>query len=243
MKSTGVLQAAIYMLLFALLSTTNLAAFGQKEPVVASQETVSEEAASEVTGGDDSRYAGSTPAPKFAEGVEWLNVPRPLTWSDLTGKVVVLDFWTYGCINCMHMIPVLEKLQDKYQDELVIIGVHSAKFETEGKTENIRQIVQRYGRTEPVINDKDFRVWQSWGARAWPTIAVVDPRGNVVGMDSGEFPFEVLDGLVGGIIDYFGGLGLLDHEAPALEPEGAGEPNSLLFFQEKFLPRLLSIYS
>ena len=134
MKTTGFFQASIYMLLFSFISITHLAAFGQKEPAAAPQEKAPEKAVSEDTGADDSRYTGTIPAPKFAEGVEWLNVPRPLTWSDLAGKVVVLDFWTYGCINCIHMIPILERLQEKYSNALVIIGVHSAKFETEGET-------------------------------------------------------------------------------------------------------------
>ena len=75
----------------------------------------------------------------------------------LRGKVVLLDFWTYGCINCIHMIPTLERLEEKYPDELVIVGVHSAKFANEGETENIRQIVQRYDLHHPVINDNEFR--------------------------------------------------------------------------------------
>src|SRR5512146_1819519 len=77
-------------------------------------------------------------APEFPKGLTWLNA-QPLTMSQLRGKVVLLDFWTYCCINCMHIIPDLKKLEEKYKDELVVIGVHSAKYLTERGTDNIRQ--------------------------------------------------------------------------------------------------------
>src|SRR5690242_19192789 len=94
-----------------------------------------------------SQYMGRTdlPAPEFPTGLEWINVPAPLTLASLHGKVVILDFWTYGCINCIHMIPTLKQLETKYGDALEIISIHSAKFKNEGETQNIRQIVQRYG--------------------------------------------------------------------------------------------------
>jgi len=101
-------------------------------------------------------------APDFPRDVTWLN-SGPLTLTELRGKVIVLDFWTYCCINCMHIIPDLKKLEAKYGDKLVVIGVHSAKFHNEQDTENIRQAILRYGIKHPVINDKDFEVWLlSW---------------------------------------------------------------------------------
>ena len=145
----------------------------------------------------DSSYAGSPqyPAPTFPYGLDWLNVPAPLNWSDLRGKIVILDFWTYGCINCIHMIPVLERLEQKYADELVVIGVHSAKFANEGQTENIRQIVQRYEIHHPVINDHQFQVWGQWrpyGVNAWPTFAAIDPRGNILAVQARRNPLRGL---------------------------------------------------
>jgi len=83
-------------------------------------------------------------APELTGGRSWLNTDKPLSLAALKGKVVLLDFWTYGCINCMHIIPDLKKLEKKYPNELVVIGVHSAKFENEKDTENIRRIVLRY---------------------------------------------------------------------------------------------------
>ena len=75
------------------------------------------------------------------------------------GKVVLLDFWTYGCINCIHILPDLKRLEEKYEKNLVIIGVHSAKFENEGETENIRKIILRYGIEHPVVNDAEYKIW------------------------------------------------------------------------------------
>ena len=111
-------------------------------------------------------YAGTVAAPEFPEGLDWLNTEQPMTLEGLKGKIVLLDFWTYGCINCMHVIPDLKRLEAEYPDELVVIGVHSAKFENEAETENIRNIILRYNREHPVVNDKDFIVWRTWGANA-----------------------------------------------------------------------------
>src|SRR3972149_12207184 len=88
-------------------------------------------------------FAGTLPAPEFPDGLDWLNTDRPLTIAELRGKVVLLDFWTYGCINCIHIIPDLKRLEAKYTKQLVVIGVHSAKFENEKQTENIRRIILR----------------------------------------------------------------------------------------------------
>jgi thiol-disulfide isomerase/thioredoxin len=87
---------------------------------------------------------GEVNAPDFPSGVEWLNTDRPLSLRDLRGKIVLLDFWTYCCINCMHIIPDLKRLEAKYPGQLVVIGVHSAKFTTEKGTDNIRQAILRY---------------------------------------------------------------------------------------------------
>src|SRR2546421_4741436 len=91
-------------------------------------------------------------APELEGGRGWLNTDRPLTIAGLRGKVVLLDFWTYGCVNCMHVIPDLRALEEKYSKQLVVIGVHSAKFENERDTENIRHIVLRYGLEHPELN-------------------------------------------------------------------------------------------
>src|SRR6185295_16258157 len=90
-------------------------------------------------------------APELTGDRGWLNTDKPLSLAALKGKVVLLDFWTYGCINCMHIIPDLKKLEKKYPNELVVIGVHSAKFENEKDTENIRRIILRYEIEHPIV--------------------------------------------------------------------------------------------
>lgn len=147
---------------------------------------------------DDSDFIADPrfPAPAFPQGVDWLNVPAPLTIEDLRGKVVVLDFCNDGSHwNCIHMISVLHQLEAKYGDALAVIGVHSAKFANEGDTENIRQIIGRYGLEHPVINDLDFAVWgvySAYGVNAWPTFAIIDPRGNMFAVQSAKSPLRLL---------------------------------------------------
>lgn len=182
-----------------------------------------------------SQYEGRIPAPEFPSGLEWLNVPAPLTLADLRGKIVLLDFWTYGCINCIHMIPVLAQLEAKYGSALAVIGVHSAKFDNEGQTENIRQIVQRYGLEHPVVNDRDFVVWRAFGVNAWPTFVLLDPRGNLVAVQPGEVPFEAFDRVIGGMVAHWDSLGELDRTPLTLALERDRRPNTLLAFPGKVL--------
>jgi len=183
----------------------------------------------------DSPFAGDPelPAPEFPDGLDWINVEQPLALASLRGKIVLLDFWTYGCINCIHMIPVIEALEEKYGDALVVIGVHSAKFENEGTTSNIRQIVQRYELAHPVINDSDFLVWRRYGVQAWPTFAVIDPRGNLLARQAGEIPFAAFDRLFTGMVSFWEDLGELNREPLALALEGAGTPPGVLAFPGK----------
>ncbi|MET0623143.1 MAG: thioredoxin family protein, partial [Pyrinomonadaceae bacterium] len=158
--------------------------------------------AQEEKGGGDvsSRREGRVRAPELEGGRGWLNTARPLTLAGLRGKVVLLDFWTYGCVNCIHVIPDLKRLEEKYPNELVVIGVHSAKFDNEKETENIRRIVLRYGVEHPVVNDADFRIWNAYAVRAWPTLVVVDPAGYVAGYASGEGNYDVLDKAIGELV-------------------------------------------
>src|SRR5574341_1415536 len=100
-------------------------------------------------------------APELEGGIAWLNTDSPLTLASLKGKVVLLDFWTYCCINCMHVIPDLKKLEAKYPKELVVVGVHSAKFQNEKESENIRQAILRYEIEHPVVADSNLAIWQA----------------------------------------------------------------------------------
>lgn len=137
-------------------------------------------------------------APEFPRDFAWVNTDRPLyVQKELKGCVVVLDFWTYCCINCMHILPDLEYIEHKYSGQpVVVIGVHSAKFDNEGDKENILTACQRYDIAHPVIVDENHRIWSEYGVRAWPTLAVIDAEGRVVGQLSGEGNRDVLDGVV-----------------------------------------------
>ena len=152
-------------------------------------------------------------APELTGDRGWLNTDKPLSLAALKGKVVLLDFWTYGCINCMHIIPDLKRLEKKYPNELVVIGVHSAKFVNEKDTENIRRIILRYEIEHPVVNDADFKIWNAYAVNAWPTRYLIDPAGYVIGRLSGEGGYEVLDKAISDSIAQFRKRGELN-EAP-----------------------------
>ena len=131
-------------------------------------------------------------APEFPSGVDWVGTARPLALSELRGKVVVLDFWTAGCINCLHVIPRLQALAERFRDELVVIGVHAGKYPGERATDAVRRARDRLGVHHPVVNDRQFRIWKSYAVSAWPTIALVSPEGALVGLQPGEFDLEAV---------------------------------------------------
>ncbi len=142
------------------------------------------------------------PAPELDGGVAWLNTGKPLKLKDLRGKIVILDFWTLCCVNCMHIMPDLEKLEKKYPNELVVIGVHSPKFDNEKSTEVVRKAVLRYELKHPVVNDAEHKIWKAYNAQWWPTIAIIDPEGNVIAGAAGEprVNFQGIDKTVAGLI-------------------------------------------
>jgi thiol-disulfide isomerase/thioredoxin len=120
-------------------------------------------------------------------GRGWLNSGgRDVSLADLRGRVVVLDFWTFCCVNCLHVLDELRPLEEKYGDVLVLVGVHSPKFEHEADPDALRAAVERYDVRHLVLDDPQLQTWQAYAARAWPTLAVVDPEGYVVAQMSGE---------------------------------------------------------
>ncbi|HEY5626255.1 MAG TPA: thioredoxin-like domain-containing protein, partial [Dehalococcoidia bacterium] len=147
--------------------------------------------------------AGTVAAPEFPGGHTWFNVSEPLTMADLRGKIVVLDFWTLGCINCQHIVPDLRQLEAEFGDALVVIGVHSGKYDREHDDDSIREAVLRLGLPHPVVNDPDFAIWNLYGANAWPTVAVIDPAGNVVGIRPGEGVYPALQPVLARLVDEF----------------------------------------
>lgn len=126
-------------------------------------------------------------------------------------------------------------LHQQFPDELVIIGVHSAKFPAEKLTANIREAIMRHGIDHPVVNDADFQVWQQYAIRAWPTLALIDPRGKVVDTQSGEILAEAYAAKIEALITDFEAKGLLDRTPLELRPERVTEPGRPLHYPSKLL--------
>ncbi len=178
---------------------------------------------------------GTVDAPEFPKDMQWLNTERPLTMKELRGKVVLLDFWTYCCINCIHVLPELKKLEHKYPNELVVIGVHSAKFTAEQDTENIRQAILRHEIEHPVVNDRDRIVWKAYSVEAWPTLCLIDPEGKIIGDLSGEDIFDTFDPLISGIVREFDREGKMKRGPLRLSLERERMAKTTLLFPGKVL--------
>ena len=120
-------------------------------------------------------------------GRGWLNTGgRDVTLADLRGKIVILDFWTFCCINCLHVLDELRELEEQHRDVLVIVGVHSPKFAHEADPVALAAAVERYAVAHPVLDDPELVTWSAYTARAWPTLVVIDPEGYVVAQMAGE---------------------------------------------------------
>jgi hypothetical protein len=135
----------------------------------------------------------------------------------------------------MHILPDLKRLERKYADSLVVIGVHSAKFFTEQETENIRQAILRYDIEHPVVNDNQMVVWQQYAVRAWPTLVLIDPSGKIVGYHSGEGIYEIFDRAIEGVIRTAEAKGTLKRGALNFRLERDKEPRTALRFPGKVL--------
>ena len=178
-------------------------------------------------------FEGTARAPDFPAHLEWLNTDKPISLEALKGKLVLLDFWTFCCINCMHVIPDLKKLEAKYANELVVIGVHSAKFTNEKDTEAIRQAILRYEIEHPVVNDHRFEVWQSYGVNSWPTLVLIGPNGRIIGGHAGEGAFAVFDPILQKAIPYFEAEKKLNRGPLKLALEKQKAPKHFLAFPGK----------
>jgi len=166
------------------------------------------------------RQIAKVRAPEFPAGT-WLNTTGPVSLRELRGKIVLLDFWTFCCANCLHVIDELRELEQAYPDELVIIGVHSPKFEHEKSDRAVAAAAERYGVAHPVFNDPELRLWQQYAVRAWPTLVLIDPDGYVVAQAAGEGQASGLRLLIDELIGQYGDrLRRCDHpyQAPKAEP-------------------------
>ncbi|KAM9424238.1 NHL repeat-containing protein 2 [Pholidichthys leucotaenia] len=174
--------------------------------------------------------------PDFQTGLEWLNTEGPLTLNkELAGKVVLLDFFTYCCINCMHILPDLHQLEKKHsvEDGLVIIGVHSAKFPNEKVLDNIRSAVLRYDICHPVVNDGEALLWHELEVSCWPTLVLLGPRNNLLFSLVGEGHRDRLMLFTDSAIRYYGVQGQLKNHTVGIKLYRDSLPPSILSFPGK----------
>jgi thiol-disulfide isomerase/thioredoxin len=130
------------------------------------------------------------PAPEFAGIVQWLN-SDPLTMQSLRGKVVLIDFWTYSCINCIRTLPYVTGWSEKYKDQgLVVVGVHTPEFAFEKETTNVQTAIKRHKINYPVAQDNDFATWNAYNNQYWPAHYLIDQNGNVVYYHFGEGKYQ-----------------------------------------------------
>ena len=153
-------------------------------------------------------------------GRRWINTGGDdLSLEDLRGKIVLLDFWTFCCINCLHVLDELRPIEEKYGDVLVTIGVHSPKFEFERTVEAVDRAVERYGVEHIVLDDPDLVTWQAYTARAWPTLTLIDPEGYIVASMSGEGHSAGLASLIEELVEEHAAKGTLHRgDGPYVPP-------------------------
>ncbi|MFO1094192.1 MAG: thioredoxin-like domain-containing protein [Planctomycetaceae bacterium] len=180
-------------------------------------------------------FPGKFAAPDLEGGVEWFNTSREIDIRELKGKVVLLDFWTYCCINCMHILPDLKYLEHKYKNELVVIGVHSAKFDNEKDSENIRNAILRYDIEHPVVNDANSVIARKYHFMAWPQLVLVDPEGKFIGLQTGEGNRELFDNVIAKMIEYHRAKGTLDENPVSFDLERNHAPPGPLKYPGKLL--------
>ncbi|MCX4737910.1 NHL domain-containing thioredoxin family protein [Streptomyces antibioticus] len=168
-------------------------------------------------------------APELTGKGGWLNTGgRRYTLADLRGRIVVLDFWTFCCINCLHVLDELRELEEKHRDTVVVVGVHSPKFVHEAEHRAVVDAVERYGVEHPVLDDPELATWKQYAVRAWPTLVVIDPEGYVVAQHAGEGHAHAIERLVAELEAEHGAKGTLRRgDGPYVAPEP--EPTALRF--------------
>ncbi|MES5819297.1 NHL domain-containing thioredoxin family protein [Streptomyces sp. RG80] len=168
-------------------------------------------------------------APELVGKGGWLNTgDRRYTLAELRGRIVVLDFWTFCCVNCLHVLAELRELEEKHRDTVVVIGVHSPKFAHETEHRAVADAVERYGVGHPVLDDPELATWRQYAVRAWPTLVVIDPEGYVVAQHSGEGHVQAIHRLVTELVAEHEAKGTLRRgDGPYVAPEP--EPTVLRF--------------
>jgi len=134
-------------------------------------------------------------APEFARG-DWIN-SDPLTLNKLRGRVVLVEFWTFGCYNCRNTLPAVKEWDARYRDRgLTIVGVHTPETPSEYNLDNVRREVPGMGIKYPVVTDNDYTTWKAYGVEAWPTILVLDKQGRIRWLHVGEGRYEETENVI-----------------------------------------------
>lgn len=162
---------------------------------IESNQAVTKELADLKTAQTNMNKPGNLPAlgsaPEFVGITKWLNVDKPLTMADLRGKVILIDFWTYTCINCIRTLPHVTAWYDKYRDQgFVVIGVHTPEFEFEKDTQNVTAAIKQFGIHYPVAQDNNYGTWNAYGNQYWPAEYLIDAKGNIRHTHFGEGQYE-----------------------------------------------------
>ncbi|MCT9113129.1 NHL domain-containing thioredoxin family protein [Streptomyces mirabilis] len=168
-------------------------------------------------------------APELTGKGGWINtVGGQLGLTELRGRIVIVDFWTFCCVNCLHVLDELRELEEKHRDTVVIIGVHSPKFVHEAEHQAVVDAVERYGVEHPVLDDPELATWKQYAVRAWPTLVVIDPEGYVVAQHAGEGHAHAIARLVEELEAEHAAKGTLRRgDGPYVAPEP--EPTTLRF--------------
>ncbi|GMO12681.1 thioredoxin family protein [Bradyrhizobium sp. TM233] len=145
--------------------------------------------------------ASQQTAPDFAGVTNWFN-SKPLNMADLRGKVVLVDFWTYGCVNCVNTLPHVTELYAKYRDKgLVVVGVHTPEFPFERSASNVQAALKRHGITYPVAQDNESKTWNAYRNQYWPAQYIIDQTGKIVFQHAGEGRYDEIDRTVAGLLN------------------------------------------
>ncbi|MGW0372906.1 NHL domain-containing thioredoxin family protein [Streptomyces coeruleorubidus] len=168
-------------------------------------------------------------APELIGKGGWINTgDKEPSLADLRGRIVIVDFWTFCCVNCLHVLDELRELEDKHRDTVVVIGVHSPKFVHEAEHQAVVDAVERYGVEHPVLDDPELATWKQYAVRAWPTLVVIDPEGYVVAQHAGEGHAHAIERLVAELEAEHEAKGTLRRgDGPYVAPEP--EPTVLRF--------------
>lgn len=164
------------------------------------------------------------PAPEFPAGLAWVNADRAPRLGDLRGRVVLLWFWSYDAVNCWNLVPQLRRLEDKYHDGLVVLGLHCPKYPAQRDGAAVLRAVNRLRLRHAVANDADFRVWQACGIDAWPSVLLIDAEGGRAAVFAGEGGFDAIDRAIAQLLDEAARRDLRIYEPalPASRPERRG---------------------